>query len=87
MRALVQRVKDRSRQPVIRRASVKQDAKCLLGNPPDCCAGSFVMGRAPAIVFAQGCLPGMGPWGQIIGFPGPPDGSPAIVAGGGMKVR
>src|SRR5687768_8249384 len=29
----------------------------------------------------------MGSWRQLIGFPGPPHGSPAIVAGGGMKVR
>src|SRR5687768_15173597 len=29
----------------------------------------------------------MSPWRQVIGFPGPLHGSPAIVAGGGMKVR
>jgi hypothetical protein len=34
----------------------------------------------------NGCFRGMGPRGQHIGFPGPPDGSPATVVGGGMKI-
>jgi hypothetical protein len=34
----------------------------------------------------KGRSSGMRPVGQIIGFPGPPEGSSAMVVGGGMKI-
>jgi len=38
-------------------------------------------GKAP-----QGCAFGMGPEGRHTGFPGPLEGSSAMVVGGGMKI-
>jgi hypothetical protein len=44
------------------------------------------MERLPRIPLIDGRFFGMGPAGRLIGFPGPLDGSSAIVAGGGMKI-
>ena len=47
----------------------------------------FAMGTAPRPSVTQRMPPRHGAGGAAYGFPGPPDGSPAMVVGGGMKTE